>query len=157
MTIAFSICSKNCLGPHCIDSKVLFSHLLLCNLTSCKICNLPWKVGRSFVVFSKFPLFRTHPPSLGNFTHTVGPIPHYLRARPEIMILTRESRGQGVFLQLGGPPNTFTGATQPIPVGSDGSVQAGPPDVNAGRDTHGVVNKNSTPRCVSPHAMRLRG
>lgn len=70
--------------------------------------------------------------------------------------LTRESRGQGVFLQMGGPPNTFTGATQPIPVGSDGSVQAGLPDANAGRDTRGVVNKYSTPRCVSPHAMRLR-
>jgi len=60
-------------------------------------------------------------------------------------LLTRESRGQGVFLQMGGPPNTFTGATQPIPV-----------DANAGRDTRGVVNKYSTPRCVSPHAMRLR-
>ena len=71
-------------------------------------------------------------------------------------LLTRESRGQGVFLQMGGPPNTFTGATQPIPVGSDGSVQAGLPDANAGRDTRGVVNKYSTPRCVSPHAMRLR-
>ena len=67
-----------------------------------------------------------------------------------------ESRGQGVFLQMGGPPNTFTGATQPIPVGSDGSVQAGLPDANTGRDTRGVVNKYSTLRCVSPHAMRLR-
>ena len=57
---------------------------------------------------------------------------------------------------MGGPPNTFTGATQPIPVGSDGSVQAGLPDANAGRDTRGVVNKYSTPRCVSPHTMRLR-
>ena len=71
-------------------------------------------------------------------------------------LLTCASRGQGVFLQMGGPPNTFTGATQPIPVGSDGSVQAGLPDANAGRDTRGVVNKYSTPRCVSPHAMRLR-
>jgi hypothetical protein len=66
-----------------------FSHLLLCNLTSCEICNLPRKVGRSFVVFSKFPVFRTHPPSLRNFSRTVGPIPHYLRARPEIKTRTR--------------------------------------------------------------------
>ncbi len=57
---------------------------------------------------------------------------------------------------MGGPLNTFTGATQPIPVGSDGSVQAGPPDAIAGRDTRGVVIKNSTPLCVSPYAMRLR-
>jgi hypothetical protein len=53
-------------------------------------------------------------------------------------LLTPESWGQGVFLQMGGPPNTFTGATQPIPVGSDGSVQAGPPDAIAGRDTHAM-------------------
>ena len=57
---------------------------------------------------------------------------------------------------MGGPPNTFTGATQPIPVAGDGSVQAGLPDANTGRDTRGVVNKYSTLRCVSPHAMRLR-
>ena len=57
---------------------------------------------------------------------------------------------------MGGPPNTFTGATQPIPVGGDGSVQAGLPDANTGRDTRGVVNKYSTLRSVSPHAMRLR-
>ena len=57
---------------------------------------------------------------------------------------------------MGGPLNTFTGATQPIPVGGDGSVQAGLPDANTGRDTRGVVNKYSTLRCVSPHAMRLR-
>ncbi len=52
-------------------------------------------------------------------------------------LLTCASRGQGV---LGGSHYTFTGATQPIPVGSDGSV---------GRDTHGVVN-NIQLRAVSP-------
>ena len=43
---------------------------------------------------------------------------------------------------MGGPPNTFTGATQPIPVRGDGSAQAGLPDANTGRDTRGVVNKH---------------
>jgi hypothetical protein len=57
---------------------------------------------------------------------------------------------------MGGPPNTFTGATQPIPVRGDGSAQAGLPDAKTGRDTRGVVNKYSTLHCVSPHAMRLR-
>ena len=89
------------------------------------------------------PLTRiTHGPNWGNpfVTHFID----------------HESWGQGVFLQMGGPPNTFTGATQPIPVRGDGSAQAGLPDANTGRDTRGVVNKYSTLRCVSPHAMRLR-
>ena len=42
---------------------------------------------------------------------------------------------------MGGPPNTFTGATQPILVRGDGSAQAGLPDANTGRDTRGVVKK----------------
>ena len=89
------------------------------------------------------PLTRiTHGPNWGNpfVTHFID----------------HESWGQGVLLQMGGPPNTFTGATQPIPVRGDGSAQAGLPDANTGRDTRGVVNKYSTLRCVSPHAMRLR-
>ena len=75
------------------------------------------------------PLTRiTHGPNWGNpfVTHFID----------------HESWGQGVLLQMGGPPNTFTGATQPIPVRGDGSAQAGLPDANTGRDTRGVVNKH---------------